>query len=127
MSNPAEVTILAATLARETRKVSAYKAASDAEALIRLGRRATRIAEQRCNGMRKVRWNAKDQRWNAEWTETDEAKADKAAASIVAKARELLAPYGATHVTANGDPRGRVLRFKLKSGASNGMGEDWGV
>jgi hypothetical protein len=123
--DPKPATQLAAVLARETRKVPAFRVAKDAEALIALGRRAERIALQRCNGVE--RWNAEARQYLASWDESDEARADKATANVEAKVRKILEPYGATRIRAHGDPRGFVLRFKLKSGASNGMGEGWGV
>jgi len=123
--DPKPATQLAAILARETRKVSAFRAARDAESLIALGGRAARVAEQRCNGI--PRWNAAARQMLAEWTEQDESRADRAVSRIEAQAREILAPYGATRIKASGDPRGYVLRFNLKSGASNGMSDGWGV
>jgi hypothetical protein len=129
--NPA--TYLAAVLATEKADgggtpcgFPAYRAAIDAEALGRLGRRAKRIATDRCNGV--YRYDAKTRRSIQTWTEEDEARADKATAKIEAQAAEILAPYGATDIQAHGDPRGHVLTFCLTSGRSNSFVSGvWGV
>lgn len=123
--NPA--TYLAAVLAVEfPGEFSPYRAATDAEKLVRLGKRAARIAEQRCNGI--PRYDAAARQMLASWTEDDEARADKATAKIEADAKAILDPYGATSIKASGDPRGLVLTFRLASGRSNSFGgEVWGV
>lgn len=124
--NPA--TMLAAVLATETHAagVLPYRAARDAESLIRLGKRAERIAIQRCNGIE--RYDAKAGRVLAIWTEADEARADKACAKIAKEAANILEPYGATDIKASGDPRGFCLTFKLASGRSNSFDRNrWGV
>lgn len=123
--NPA--TYLAAVLATENGAVaSAYVAARDAESLIVLGKRASRLAVQRCNGIE--RYDAKAGRVLASWTEEDETRADKTDAKIEAEAGRILAPYAATEIKVAGDPRGFVLRFRLASGRSNSFGgEVWGV
>lgn len=125
-TEPKPAVILAAQLARETRNVTAYKAARDAEALCRLGKRAAKRALDRCNGIQ--RYDAQLRHHIATWTEADDAKADKATADIEAKATVILRPYGGNAVNAGGDPRGFTLKFQLKSGASNGMDQNrWGL
>ncbi len=130
--NPA--TYLAAVLASEATRnngsgdlpPSPYIAARDAEALVRLGKRAAKIALDRCNGIQ--RYDAAARQMLASWTEADEARADKAAAKIEADAAAILEPYGATDIEATGDPRGFCLRFRLASGRSNSFGgKVWGV
>jgi len=123
--NPA--TLLAAVLALEfPGEFSPYRAACDAESLVRLGKRALRIAEQRCNGIE--RYDAAARRVLASWTEQDEARADKATAKIEADAKAILDPYGATAISAHGDPRGFALTFRLASNRTNSFGgEVWGV
>lgn len=57
---PAPAVYLAAVLDGETPPggvtMSAYRCAIDAESLVRLGKRASKIAVDRCNGIQ--RWNA---------------------------------------------------------------------
>jgi hypothetical protein len=124
---PKAATYLAAVLAVESPgEFSPYRAAVDAEKLVRLGKRAARIAEQRCNGIE--RYDASARRVLASWTEADESRADKATAKVEADAKAILDPYGATKIEAHGDPRGFVLTFRLASGRSNSFGgEVWGV
>lgn len=125
-TEPKAAVILAATLARESRKVTPYKAARDAEALCRLGKRAAKVALDRCNGIQ--RYDAKARQYLATWTDADDVRADAIAADIRAKAVAILEPYGAKSVSTTGDPRGFVLTFRLKSGASNGMDATrWGL
>ena len=128
-TEPKPELILAAQLMLEAiangETVTAYRVALDARALIALGRSADRLALDRCNGIE--RYDEKAGRVLAQWTEKDEARAERTSERITAKAAELLAPYGATVAQVGGDPRGYCLKLKLKSGASNGMGEDWGV
>jgi len=129
---PKAATALAAVLATETAPGGGspvgnpyYRAALDAESLVRLGKRAAKIAEQRCNGI--PRYDAAARQVLATWTEADEERADKAAARIANGAAAILAPYGAGSVTVDGDPRGYVLKFRLASGRSNSFGgEVWG-
>ncbi len=66
------------------------------------------------------RWNAKAGQRLAEWTEADEAAADRAADRIAGKATDILAPYGATLESISGDPRGYCLKFRLANGESMG-------
>lgn len=123
---PKPATYLAATLASEPGEHSAYRAAIDAEALIRMGIRAQRLALQRCNGVE--RYDAKARRMLASWTDADEERADKSTARIRKDASALLEPYGATDVSVAGDPRGFCLTFRLASGRSNSVGlGTWGV
>lgn len=130
---PKPATALAAALATEKADGGGspcgfpyYRAATDAETLVRLGKRAARIAVQRCNGIE--RYDAKARQVLASWTEEDEARADKSSERIVKEAAEILAPYGAADVSAHGDPRGFVLKFRLASGRSNSFGGGvWGV
>jgi hypothetical protein len=131
---PKPAVYLAAVLASETLRhlkelrssPSAFQAAKDAEALVRLGKRAARIAELRCNGI--DRYDAMAQRVLASWTEDDEARADKAVAGITAAATIRLQRYGAGSAQAQGDPRGFVLTFKLASQRSNSIDAGvWGV
>lgn len=124
--NPA--TYLAAVLASEPNPTNyvAYAAAIDAEKLVRLGKRAARIAEQRCNGIE--RYDATARRFLASWTDDDDARADKAESRIATAARAILDNYGATEISVGGDPRGFNLKFRLASGRSNSFGgEVWGV
>ncbi|RWC91664.1 MAG: hypothetical protein EOS72_03140 [Mesorhizobium sp.] len=124
---PKPAVYLAATLALEIPgEFSPYKAATDAEKLVTLGKRATRLAVQRCNGI--WRYDTTARRVLPSWTEQDEARAEKTAASIMKQATDILGPYGATGVSVDGDPRGFVLKFRLASGRSNSFGGDvWGV
>lgn len=124
---PSDAAYLAAILATErSERPNAYLAARDAESLVRLGKRAARIAVQRCNGIE--RYNAKAGRVLADWTEEDEARADKACDKIAKEAARILEPYGATDIKASGDPRGFCLTFKLASGRSNSFDRNrWGV
>lgn len=130
---PKAATCLAAILATEKADGGGsptgfpyYRAAKDAESLVRLGKRAARIAEQRCNGIQ--RYDVKARMVLASWTEDDEARADKAASRIEKEAAAILQPYGATEINANNDPRGFGLRFRLASGRSNSFGGGvWGV
>lgn len=104
----------------------AYGVARNAEALIRLGKRASKIVIQQCNGIE--RYDAKARRMLPSWTEADEARAEKAQAKIKAEALAILAPYGVTVVDVGGDPRGFCLKFELQSGRSNSFGGGvWGV
>lgn len=126
---PKPATILAAVLATEPETgedASAYRVAHDAESLVRLGNRAAKIAEKRCNGVE--RYDDKARRMLATWTEADDEKAEKACECIRREASEILAPYGATVESVSGDPRGFFLTFRLASGRSNSMGgKVWGV
>ncbi|TIX28863.1 hypothetical protein [Mesorhizobium sp.] len=130
---PKPAVYLAAVLATEVPNgggspcgMPAYPAARDAETLVRLGKRALRIAEQKCNGIE--RYDAKARQVLASWTEADEARAEKTIAKIEADAAAILQPYGATDIKAQGDPRGFVLTFRLASGRSNSFGDGvWGV
>jgi hypothetical protein len=127
--NPA--TLLAAVLATENGGpdlggMPPYRAAKDAEKLIRLGKRAARIALDRCNGIQ--RYDAKARQMLATWTEADEARADTACDKIAKDAAAILNPYGATKISVGGDPRGFTLKFHLASGRTNSAGgEGWGV
>lgn len=131
---PKPATYLAAVLASETvrkskdvsGKLSPYQAAKDAETLVRLGKRAARIAVQQCNGIE--RYDSKAGRVLASWTEADEARAERQKDAIEKAATAILNPYGATKVSASGDPRGFCLRFRLASGRSNSFDANtWGV
>lgn len=123
--NPA--TLLAATLALEIPgEFSPYRAAKDAESLVRLGKRAAKIALDRCNGIQ--RYDAAARQMLATWMENDEARADKACDKIARDAAAILGPYGATKISVGGDPRGFTLKFHFASGRSNSAGgEGWGV
>lgn len=123
--NPA--TYLAAVLATEfPGEFSPYHAATDAESLVRLGRKAARIAESRCNGIE--RYDATARRVLASWTDDDESRADKAGSRILADAKAILDKYGATDIQVGGDPRGFTLKWRFASGRSNSFGgEVWGV
>lgn len=132
--DPKPETVLTAVLALEYAalhphdfaSVSPYRPAIHAESLIRLGKRAARIAVQQCNGIE--RFDAKAGRVLASWTEADQGRADKAKADIEQKANAILAAYGGGNASAGGDPRGYVLKFRLASGRSNGMDSGaWGV
>ena len=124
---PSPAAYLAAILATErSERPNAYLAARDAESLVRLGKRAERIAIQRCNGV--DRYDAKAGRVLPNWTEDDEARADKACDKIAKDAAKILEPYGATDIEASGDPRGFCLTFRLASGRSNSFDRNrWGV
>lgn len=128
---PKPAAYLAAVLASEqddtaSNAMPPCAAARDAEKLIRLGKRAARIAEQKCNGIQ--RYDSAARMMLASWTDDDETRAEKAIARIEKEAGEILAPYGATDIKAHGDPRGFCLTFKLASGRSNGMDQNrWGV
>ncbi|MER9961654.1 DUF885 domain-containing protein [Mesorhizobium sp. M0045] len=124
---PKPAVYLAATLASEAGTgTSSYRDAVAAETLVRLGKRAARIAVQRCNGIE--RYDATARRVLASWTDADEERADKAVARIEAEAAKVLQPYGATDIKAHGDPRGFVLTFRLASSRSNSFGGGvWGV
>lgn len=128
---PKPATILAAVLCAENGGpdlggAHPYLAAVDAEKLVRLGKRAARIALQRCNGVE--RYDAKAGRVLASWTEADETRADKAEARILKEAQSILQFYGATDIQANGDPRGYCLKWRFASGRSNSFGGGiWGV
>jgi hypothetical protein len=126
---PKPATYLAAVLATEPRPdghVSPYSDAMNAESLVRLGKRAAKIAIDRCNGI--PRWNADARQMLATWTEADEARADKACDKIAKQAADILQPYGATEISVGGDPRGFNLKWRLASGRSNSFGgEVWGV
>jgi hypothetical protein len=141
-NEPKPTTMLAAVLATEGKGpyhtargektdfigdgLSAYRIAKDAESLIRLGKRAARVAVQQCNGI--DRYDAKAGRVLASWTEADQDRAEKAKAKIETEANAILAAYGGGNASAGGDPRGYVLKFKLNSGRSNGMDSGvWGV
>lgn len=131
---PKPATYLAAVLMDEWRNSAnlatdlyhPVEMARDAETLVRLGKRAARIAEQRCNGI--DRYDAKAGRVLASWTEDDDARADKAEVKIFTAASDILAKYGATIERVGGDPRGFNLTFRLASGRSNSFGgKVWGV
>lgn len=124
---PSPAAHLAATLASEPGEHSiGYYAARDAESLVRPGKRAARIAVQRCNGI--SRYDAKAGRVLETWTEDDEARADKACDKIAKEAAKILESYGATNIQVGGDPRGFNLKFHLASGRTNSAGgEGWGV
>lgn len=124
---PSPAAYLAAILATEhSWRPNAYLAARDAESLVRLGKRAARIAVQRCNGI--PRYDAKAGRVLETWTEDDEARADKACDKIAKEAAKILESYGATDIQVGGDPRGFNLKWRLASGRSNSFGgEVWGV
>lgn len=129
---PSPASCLAAVLATESANGGGsptgfpyYRAARDAESLIRLGKRAARIAERQCNGIQ--RYDAKARMVLSSWTEADEAKAERERKRIATEARAILAPYGATLITVTGDPRGFCLKFRLASERSNSMAGEWGV
>lgn len=124
---PSPAAYLAAILATErSERPNAYLAARDAESLVRLGKRAERIAIQRCNGV--DRYDAKAGRVLPNWTEEDEARAEKACDKIIRDASRILGGYGAGAVTVGGDPRGFCLTFRLASGRSNSFDRNrWGV
>lgn len=130
---PAQAVYLAAVLMDEAAQergtlinCSPYRAARDAESLVRLGKRAARIAINRCNGIE--RYDAKARQMLATWTEDDESRADKACDKIAKEAAKILESYGATDIRVGGDPRGFTLKFHLASGRTNSAGgEGWGV
>lgn len=123
--NPSPATCLAALLASLGAR-SYYAASIEAESLIRLGKRASRIATQMCNGIE--RYDSKAGRVLASWTEDDENRAEKARAKIESEAAEILEPYRATDISASGDPRGFCLRWRFPNGTSNSFGGGtWGV
>lgn len=133
-NEPKPATYLAAVLMHEANEYwtdgmsncSPYRAASNAEKLVALGKRAARIAIQRCNGIE--RYDATARRVLASWTEADDERAEKAEARILSEATAILQPYGVTIVKVGGDPRGFCLTFQLLSGRSNSFGGDmWGV
>ena len=129
---PAPAVRLAAILAWENggpKHNKPYQAALAAEELVRLAKRAASIAVRRCNGIERPEYT-KDGRFIgrcATWTEADEAAADRAGNRIRKRADEILAPFGGKVLTVSGDPRGCVMRLELSSGATNGMGEGWGL
>lgn len=126
--DPSDAARLAATLAREPAGAarSAYHCAKAAETIVRLGKRAQRIAEKRCNGVE--RYDSKAGRMLASWTEADEKAADRACEKIKVEAIATLADFEVFAVTVGGDPRGFCLTFKLPSGESNSFTRDgWGV
>lgn len=124
---PSPAAYLAAILATEfPGEFTPYKAACDAESLVRLGKRALRLAERRCNGIE--RYDVGARRVLASWTDADETAAEKAVERIEREARDILGKYGATDINASGDPRGFCLRFRLASGRSNSFDHGtWGV
>lgn len=124
---PSDAAYLAAILATERlERPNAYLAARDAESLVRLGKRAALIAVKRCNGIK--RWSPAFRQMINDWTEDDEARADKACDKIAKDAAKILEPYGATDIEASGDPRGFCLTFRLASGRSNSFDRNrWGV
>lgn len=127
---PKPETLLAAVLASEPRadasRIYPYICAKDAESIVRLGNRAAKLAEKRCNGI--LRYDAKAGRLLPSWTESDDAAAEKAAEKIAAEAGRILAAYGAAVVSVSGDPRGHCLKIRLASGRSNSMDSGvWGV
>lgn len=125
---PSDAARLAAVLAREPAGAcrSAYHCAKAAEILVRLGRRAQRIAERRCNGVE--RYDSKAGRVLASWTEADEKAADRACEKIKVEAIAALVDFEVFGVEVGGDPRGYCLKFRLPSGASNSAERGmWGV
>ena len=120
---PSTAAILAADLMRAYVHIlddaavlpSPYRIALDAERICALGRKATRLAIQQCNGI--VR------NGHAEWTEADEARNENARARIASDVAEILSQYGVNpeSIKVHGDPRGRVLTFELANSPS------WGV
>lgn len=130
MKEPKPESILAAQLMHECHAPRAvhcdtYRCARDAMRLCDLANRATTLAARQCNGV--PRFNAKAGRVFNSWTETDQASCDRSLAKIEKAANEILALYGAKVLTVHGDPRGCVMRIALASGATNGMGEGWGL
>lgn len=127
---PKPSTHLAAMLAWETGgpKINKpFHAAVTAEAIARLAARLHRIADMECNGLPVTeRRDGKKYEYNV-WSAENAAWAEKQRASIAKKATALLEPFGAKLLTVHGDPRGFVIRFELKSGATNGSGEGWGL
>ena len=114
---PKPAAYLAAVLARECITAGTpYSVSRDAEKLIRLGRRASRIAIQRCNG---IEYRDSTGRTLSRWADGDESRANRASAKIEADANAILAAYGAGDAKAHGDPRGHVLTFRLASCLSN--------
>ena len=120
---PSTVAVLAADLMRSYASHSAtvapfkspYAVAADAGHICALGRKASRLAVQQCNGI--VR------NGRAEWTEADEARNEKARAKVASDAAAILSQYGVNpdSIKVHGDPRGHVLTFTLSNSAS------WGV
>lgn len=87
---------------------------SHAKELIRLARRAHKIAEMECNGVPDPKRPGENK-----WDDQDQARADKNLHRIKCRANEIGERYGATLDRVGGDPRGFTLAFKLKSGYSN--------
>jgi len=123
---PRPETVLAALLAAEPGNHSiGYYAALDAESLVRLGKRAKRLAELECNGVE--RYDASLRRMVATWTEADQERVEKARDDIRKAATAILKQYGATLKSVSGDPRGYCLKFRLTSGHYNSGDSVWGV
>lgn len=128
--NASDAARLAAVLAREpagaANGASAYGCAIVAERLVRLGKRAQRIAERRCNGVE--RYDSTAGRVMSAWTDADEKAADRACEKIKVEAIEALAAFEVFGVEVGGDPRGFTLKFRLPSGESNSADRGmWGV
>jgi hypothetical protein len=107
--------------------VSPYRAASDALALIRIGKGVSRRAVALCNGI--PRWNAKAGMVLNEWTEADDARREKADGKAL-KAAQAIADRYALRVKLGGDPRGFVLKLLSPDDRYNtlgGSGDGWGV
>lgn len=108
--------------------------ATDALALIRIGRGVARWAVRACNGEGHLVWGFRHGESTRSapgwaWDESDDAAKDKADARALAKLQAIADRYGAT-VKLGGDPRGYVVKLILASGRHNtwgGASEGWGV
>lgn len=99
--DPPQASIVSARLSAEQRgSFSAYRVAADVAELQALDRRMTAIAVRQCNGYHDEKQEQRDQR---AWDRYKGAAAD------------IARQYGAT-VTAQGDPRGAVLRLVMGDG-----------
>jgi hypothetical protein len=100
--------------------------ARDVAELMKLARRAERVAIAQCNGI--PRFDAKSGQMVSTWTEDDEAKAEKTRANVQEKVKKIGARYDFKGCSVHGDPRGYALKIKLASGRTNNAGGDeWGV
>jgi len=117
---------LAAVLALEGKVAAPLQIANDVKKLLSIASKVQRITESECNGIE--RYDHQLKRSVPQWTDNDQAHADKQLESARAKASEIAKTYGAEVVRCGGDPRGFTLALKLKSGRTNSFANDhWGI
>lgn len=101
-----------------------WKVADAVADIIRAARTMDRNAVNRCNGIE--RWDAKAGMRLAEWTDADEAKAERSDERAEAKVKAALAViYGATwadriEMETQGDPRGAMVKLWTKGSKDKG-------